>query len=48
MMEFLSVKLQSLQRSGSNFALKRTHHMFFSEYVLKTRIKRIKRENAFF
>ena len=29
-------KVTSLQFSGCNFTIKRTHHRFFSEYVPKT------------
>ena len=29
-------KVTSLQLSGCNFTIKRTHHRFFLEYVLKT------------
>ena len=43
-------KVTNLQCSHCNFAIKRTDHRFFVEYVPKTRkrIKRIKTEKVFF
>ena len=36
-------KVINLQCSGCNFAIKRTHHRFFLEYVPKTSLKRNKK-----
>ena len=50
MMKFLLVKFASLQRSDCNFAIKRTHHRLFLEYVQKTSClkKNKKRKSLFF
>ena len=41
-------KVTSLQRLDCNFALKRTHHKFFLEYVLKICLKKNKKRKPFF
>ena len=44
-------KVINHQCSGCNFAIKRTHHRFFLEYIPKTKrnvVKGMKREKVFF
>ena len=41
-------KVTILQRSDCNFAIKRTHHRFFLEYVPKTSLKKNKRRKRLF